>query len=176
MNATLKLSACLFMGLFGTSLAQAEEAPEIPKKVLKELDFMVGTWETDFYENDEKIGFATHERKWSPGEHCLIFSASVELHGKKFDATGISGWSAKGKAVVEHWYCSNGASITVRYPLGKMKSDAWEGTHRLVVADGTEQKGECRLEKGQEQWVYTVEREQDGKKMTAKNITRKVSE
>ncbi len=57
-----------------------------------------------------------------------------------------------------------------------MKSDAWEGTHRLVEADGKEKKGKCKLEKGDDQWVYTAEWEEDSKKMTAKNVTRKVKE
>ena len=54
-----------------------------------------------------------------------------------------------------------------------MKNNAWEGTHRFVEADGKEKKGACRLEKGEDQWVYTSEWDDDGKKVTEKNITRK---
>lgn len=175
MNTTLRLSACLFMGLVGASFVQADET-EIPKKVLKELEFMVGKWETEMMENGVTVGKATHERKWAPGEYCLLFSWSMELKGKKMKATGISGWNVKGKAVVEHWYGSDGSSLTVRYPIGKMKSDAWEGTHRLVEADGTEKKGKCKLEKSDDQWVYTAEWEKDGKTLTEKNVTRKIKE
>jgi hypothetical protein len=100
----------------------------------------------------------------------------MELKGKKMEAIGISGWNEKGKAVVEHWYGSDGSSLTVRYPIGKMKSDAWEGTHRLVEAGGIETKGKCRLEKGDDQWIYTVESEDGGKKVTSRNVTRKVKE
>ena len=174
MKFAMSLSACLFLTCFATSFAQAEETASIPKQVLKELDFMVGTWETEMKEDGVTVGKATHERKWAPGEYCLRFSWSMELKGQKMEAIGISGWTVKGKAVVEHWYGSDGSFSTVRYPLGKMKSDAWEGTHRLVEADGKERKGKCRLEKGDDQWVYTAEWEEDGKKITARNVTKKI--
>jgi hypothetical protein len=157
-------------------LAQAEEPNPIPKKVLKELDFMVGKWETEMTEDGVKVGKAFGERKWSPGKYCLTFTWSMELKGKKMEAIGISGWNVNGKAVVEHWYGSDGSSLTVRYPIRKMKSDAWEGTHRLVEADGKETKGKCRLDKGDDQWIYTVESEVEGKKITSRNVTRKVKE
>lgn len=176
MRNAFTLSAGVFVGLFVVSLANAQDSDGIPKKVLKELEFMVGKWETEMMDGGVTVGKATHERKWAPGKYCLLFSWSMELKGEKVESRGISGWNVKGKAVVEHWYGSNGASITVRYPLGKMKNDAWEGTHRLVEPDGTEKKGKCRLEKGEDQWIFTTEWEEDGKKVTSKNVTRKIKE
>jgi len=174
MAKIFSIPTAFIVALFVTSMVSAQESDGIPQKVLKELEFMVGQWETDVYENGEKVGTTSHERKWSPGRYCLLFSTSIEMNGEKFDATGISGWTRNGRAVVEHWYGSNGASLTVRYPLRKMKENVWEGTHHLVNADGTKRKGSCKLEKGNAQWIYTVEWEEDGVKKSSRSVTRKV--
>ena len=137
---------------------------------------MAGKWQTNVYEDDKKVGSSVGERKWAPGKYCLQFSTSLEINGEKFEGTGISGWTRKGRAIVEHWYASNGASLTVRYPLNKMKGNVWEGTHHLVNADGTERKGPCKLEKGNDEWTYTSEWEQDGKTLSRKSVSRKVQE
>lgn len=57
-----------------------------------------------------------------------------------------------------------------------MKGNVWEGTHHLINADGTERKGPCKLEKGNDQWTYTSEWEQDGKTLSRKSVSRKVQE
>lgn len=176
MNKLICLSVVFSIGLVVTSSASAQDSDGIPKKALKELDFMAGKWQSEVYENGNKIGTTSHERKWSPGKYCLLFSTSVEVNGETFDASGISGWTRKGRAIVEHWYGSNGASLTVRYPFNKMNGNVWEGTHHLVNADGTERKGPCKLEKGDDQWTYTTEWEEDGEKKSSRSVTRKVKE
>ena len=177
MSIRLSLFCVVLSGLAFSSPLRAEETSSIPDTVLNELEFMVGRWETEMMENGEKVGSATHERKWSVDKHCLVFTWSMELHGEKVEATGISGWNPKGKAVVEHWYGSDGAYLSIRWPIGKMKMDAWEGIHRFVKPDGKESKSPCRLEKGDAQWIFTTEWEDaEGNKVSGKNITRKVSE
>jgi hypothetical protein len=176
MKVALTLCVGFFLSLVVTSLAIADEATPIPKKVLKELNFMAGKWQTDMTEDGVAVGTATHERKWSPGEYCLIMNWCADKDGVKSYATAVSGWNPKGKAVVEHWYGSDGSYGSVRYPLGKMKNDAWEGTHRFIEADGKEMKGSCRLEKGDGQWIFTADWEDEGKKVTMRNVTRKVKE
>ena len=58
-----------------------------------------------------------------------------------------------------------------------MTEDAWAGTHRFISADGTEMKGTCRLQKkGDNEWIFTADWEEDGKTLTMKNFTRKVKE
>ena len=157
--------------------SNASAADPVPEKALKELKFMAGKWQTDLTEGGEKVGTTHHERKWAPGKHCLIMTSRAVRNGVETHATGISGWNAKGKAIVEHWYVSDGLSGTVRYPLAKMTEDAWVGTHRFIAADGTEMKGKCRLEKkGPDEWVFTADWEEDGKVLTMKNFTRKVKE
>lgn len=168
--------AGLFVCVIVASSATADEARPIPKKVLKELSFMVGKWQTEMTEEGVKVGTATHERKWSPGEHCLIMTWCAEKDGVKRYATAVSGWNVKGNAVVEHWYGSDGSSGYVRYPVRKMKADAWEGTHGFIDSDGKEFKGSCRLEKGDDQWIFTFDWEDEGKKVTRRNVTRKVKE
>lgn len=176
MNTSLKMIAGLFVGLFVASLAQAEEPASIPKKVLKELDFMVGKWESEVTDNGVSGGTANGERKWAVGQHCITSTWILDGSGIKMKATGISGWNAKGKAVVEHWYDTNGGYFTVRYPIQKMKNDAWEGTLRFVDADGKEFKGTCRLEKGEDQWSWNAEWGDEGNKTVRKTINRKVKD
>ena len=76
MKKALSLSLAFVLGLFITSVASAQDKESIPKKALKELDFMAGRWQSEMYENGEKIGTAIGERKWSPEKYCLLFSAS----------------------------------------------------------------------------------------------------
>lgn len=168
----MAISICLCV----TSMANAQDSDGIPKKVLKELEFMVGKWETEMYEDGKKVGTSTGERKWAPGKYCLLFSASLDVDGDKFEGTGISGWTRKGRAVVEHWYGSDGSSLTVRYPLNKMKNGVWEGTFRLVEADGQVILKQCKLQKGKDEWIFTTEWEEDGEKKSSRNLTRKVKE
>ena len=54
-----------------------------------------------------------------------------------------------------------------------MKGNVWEGTHHLVNSDGTERKGPCKLEKGNDEWTYTVEWEENGEKKSSKEVSRK---
>ena len=161
--------------LFVNSYSHAQDG--IPKKAIKELDYMAGKWKTEVYENGKKIGTTEHERKWAPEKYCLHFTTTVNINDQSFKASGISGWTRKGRAVVEHWYGSNGASLTVRYPIRKMTADAWEGTYHRVDPDGKERKGPCRLEKkSADEWIYTSEWEEDGKKQSSKSITTRVKQ
>ena len=56
-----------------------------------------------------------------------------------------------------------------------MKRDAWEDTRRFIDAEGREFEGECRLTKGNGQWIYTADWEDEGKKVML-NVTRKVKD
>jgi hypothetical protein len=97
MNRILSITVAISIGLVVTSVSNAQDPDVIPKKALKELDFMAGKWQTDVYEDDKKVGSSVGERKWAPGKYCLQFSTSLEINGEKFEGTGISGWTRKGK-------------------------------------------------------------------------------
>lgn len=146
----------------------------IPRKVLRELRFMVGEWKSETSTNGEKTGTAHHTRRWAPGRHGLIMTWQATENGAPVNALGISGWNAKNAEVLEHWYDSLGRYGTVRYPLNKITTDAWEGTAHRVYPDGTTSEGKCRLEKGDGRWVFTIVGEENGKPLTVRNHTRKV--
>ena len=86
----------------------------------------VGTWESETFENGEKIGADADKRRWAPGKHCLIMTSSGEESGAKLDTTRLSGWDAQGKQLVEHWYTSQGLYAAIRYPLAGMKKERLE--------------------------------------------------
>ena len=81
MKTAWRISLALLVCLSFSVTTSAEETTPIPKKVLKELDFMAGTWETELTEGGEKVGTSHHERKWSPGKHCLIMTSRAERNG-----------------------------------------------------------------------------------------------
>ena len=170
----LAVVAVLFSA--GLSYGGEQEQTGVPEEVLKELSFMVGKWETKMFENGVEVGTATHERKWAPGGHCLIMTWLGEKDGVKIHGTAVSGWNAKTKQVVEHWYCSDGIYVSIHYPFAKMTEDAWVGSASVVEADGKVYREKCRLYKGKDQWVFTSVREVAGQKVTLRNVTRKVKE
>jgi len=157
-----------------TPNATAGESAPIPKEALRALRFFVGTWESETFENGEKIGRDADKRRWAPGKHCLIMTSSGEEGGAKTATTGLSGWDAKGKQLVEHWYTSQGLYAAIRYPLAGMKKDVWEGSLTVIFGDGKAFDGECELKKTEDGFVWTARWEQDGKESIRKSVARRV--
>jgi hypothetical protein len=156
------------------STATAGEPAEISAEALKALKFFVGNWEGETFENGEKIGTDADKRRWAPGKHCLIMTSSGEESGAQVSSSGLSGWDAKGKQLVEHWYGSQGLYAAVRYPLRDMKDDLWKGTFTVIFGDGQAFDGDCELKKTEEGFVWTARWEQDGKENVRKSIARRV--
>jgi hypothetical protein len=137
---------------------------------------MVGNWRTVMTEDGVEVGIATHQRRWSPDKNALIMTWKDNLKGGAHSSTAVSGWNAKEKAIVEHWYGSDGSYGVITYPLEKMTQKSWEGTHRWVMPDGKVTSGECRLEKGNSQWVFTADWEVEGKRVKVENLTKKTGQ
>ena len=135
---------------------------------------MIGQWKSEVTVNGEDQGTATHQRMWVPGRHGLRMSWQGESDGAVVHAFGISGWDSQKKAIVENWHDALGNHTSVIYPLEKMTKSAWEGTARRVYPDGSVSEGSCKLEKGDEQWIFTVDGEKEGKPEKVRNVTRKV--
>jgi hypothetical protein len=172
-TTVMALAAVLFV--CGVAVAQGP-GPDVPEKVLRELEFMVGNWRTVMTEDGERVGVATHQRRWSPNRKTLIMTWKDNYRGESTSATAVSGWNAKEKAVVEHWYGSDGTYGSITYPLDRMTENSWEGTSQWVLGDGEVTGGKCRLVKGDDQWVFTADRTIDGKRVKVKNVTKKTGQ
>jgi hypothetical protein len=156
------------------SPAIGADPTSVPEKVLKELNFMAGKWETVATEGNNPYRTLSDERVWSPGKHCLIFAWSGEKDGTKLFASAISGWNQTINQVTEHWYYSDGTWFEVRYPVDKMKDGVWEGTMSWCEPDGRKITGTCRLEKGNDEYTWIAEWTEGGQKQVAKLRTHKI--
>ena len=164
---------CSLLVVTASSHAQ-ESTNEMPEKARQELDFMVGTWKSQFFVKDNQTGHSIHNRQWTKGKECMLFTSSGESNGAPISATGISGWNAAEKAIVEHWYLSGGGYIHIVYPLSKMTEHEWIGTSRVVYADGTMTEGPVKLVKGNDRWTFTSRWRVDGEELTTRNETHKI--
>lgn len=154
------------------SIVDAEESNGIPKNARKALQYFVGNWESDVYQNGEKLGTSKGIRKWAPGKHSVVMTTSASENDIEVHTSGISGWDAQGQQLVEHWFGSNGLYAAVRYPLRGMKKDSWSGNFSVTFGDGKSYDGDCELQVKPDGWVWTARWKQDGKEMVRKSVTR----
>ena len=150
----------------------AADSPGIPKKALDAMKFFVGKWEGGSTVNGEEIAKENDERSWVPGKYCLTMKGSGIEKGARIQYSGICGWDAKGKQLVENWHASDGLSVVVRYPLKKMGVDAFEGRIKVTLGDGTVIQGKCRLDKTDDGFVFTSPADEEGK--VRKGVSRRV--
>jgi hypothetical protein len=140
--------------LLATSMVvgQAEEtsAPAMPKEVRSAIEFMAGEWESKTNFGDEKLEGRSY-RKWSPDRTCLLMHGESE----RSKATGITGWDAAAKQVVETWYNSIGERVELRYNI--VSDTVWEGTATVQFPGEEESKGTIRLERdGDNAFTFTA--------------------
>ena len=157
-----------------TAVASAAEGPAIPKKALDAMEFFVGKWEGQGTEDGKKLEGELDERKWAPGKHCITMNSKAVEGGVPLRYFGVTGWDAKGKQLVEHWYGSNGMYVIIRYPLAKMKEDIWKGNARVTYGDGTTYKATCQLNKTNAGYRWRSTWEEEGKQMVRESIARRV--
>ena len=172
--ASLTAVVALWMMAPTTIGAPADESARVPKKALDALRFFVGNWESETIENGEKIGQDSDKRRWAPGKHCVTMVSSGDEGGALLHSSGLSGWDAKSKQLLEHWYGSRGLYAAVGYPLDGMGKDVWKGTFTVIFADGKAYDGECELEKTEDGFVWTARWKQEGKEFVRKSIARRV--
>ena len=108
---------------FLTSSSSVTDAGEMPAHVKATLGKIVGDWTMET-EVDGKKRSSDFSIKWTINETVLIFTWSGidAVTGEKASSTGILGWDAVRKLVVEHEVTSTGAT--------------YDGTHH-IFEDGT---------------------------------------
>jgi len=126
----------------GVSFAQ-EEAPQMPEKVRKALEWRIGTWEIAIAGENRK---GTLINRWNPGKNCIVADVHGINDGKPFFATQIVGWDGVSKDGIHSMMVNQFQNWTGQ---GRITSDTTEegplsgfrfgkkytGRHRLVKQD-----------------------------------------
>jgi hypothetical protein len=161
--------------LLAASTALNAGATGLPKDAETEMEFRVGKWESiGFIDGVEQSKPGSEVTRWVPGKYCIQITGSFVEDGTEITASGLVGWDADKKQLVEHWYSSDGGYSSFRYFLGKRK-DSWVGTFTWVYPDGRKLEGESVVQKkGKNKWDWKASYLEDGKKHTWRTINRRV--
>ena len=143
-------------------ISVAQSTPQVPKKILDEMQFLVGEWETEgTYQGADFRG--TYAATSAPGKHCLIMNSKSSA----MTATGVNGWDPTTKDIVETWYRTDGFRIEQRF--SHMTESVWEGTVVLQDTSGETQRGTIRLEKGADGNSFIFTGSVDGESLVVRN-------
>ncbi|NLY02083.1 MAG: hypothetical protein GXY83_38865 [Rhodopirellula sp.] len=158
--------------------AVAAEPANIPARAIKAMNSLVGAWQGEDITDGKKLGTNRASWRWVPGKYCLRIQWSGthdgSHEGMESQFAGICGWDARAGAVVEHWYGSQGHSLTNCYPLDKMKENVWEGTFAFTAADGKRSEGECQFTTMPDEGVWIGRSTKDGKEVIFKSVSHRV--
>lgn len=174
MRLTLVSFGVLSVVLAVTARGHAAVPSSVPQKALDELAYRVGEWTSTGFSDGVEQPKPGHEvTKWEPGKYCIQIRGSFVENGVEIHASGLVGWDAEKKQLIEHWYASDGSYATFRYALDK-KKDSWVGTFAWIYSDGTKLEGPSVVEKkSPDEWEWNAFYERDGEKHTWRTINRK---
>lgn len=146
----------------------------VPEAALNELKYRVGKWESVGYTDGKKqedLGVETTE--WADGQYATRVKGSWVEGGARFYASGLIGWDADKKQLVEQWYVSDGGRATFRYNLDQ--KDVWDGSFTWVYGDGRKYEGKSVVEKkSNDEWEWNASYAADGKEHTWRTVNRRV--
>ena len=93
-----------------------QQQVNVPKGILKGLQFFVGTWKTKGRVGDTSIT-GTWSAGWARGDRCLIVQASYDdaVAKQQFAVAEVVGWDAARKQTTHHKLRSNGECYTLRW-------------------------------------------------------------
>jgi hypothetical protein len=125
----------------------AQEAAGLPAEIVKELDSIVGTWETKGKVGDkDQTGKFT--LRWARTEDkrkvCLFGRFSYKVGDTEQSGVTLIGWNAARKCIEDRGFDANGG-CDVLYWTVKSPTE-WQG-EELMVEGGKEIKGKIRLVK-----------------------------
>ena len=116
----MTLLACMF----ATAMAYGQERVKVPDKIIKELQWMVGTWKVEGGSIENKVD-GTWSARWSPGKHCLMRQSSHKAGNQTLVGIGVIGWDGATERIVEQVFFSNNDSALLRWKV--LPSGNWEG-------------------------------------------------
>ena len=165
--------------LFALSIVSASVAVEsagIPKVILDQLEYRVGTWEsTLLIDGVEQPGKNREVTEWAAGGKYATGTTQCFVEdGATRNSVGVSGWNPERKQLVEHWHVSDGAYGGFYYKIDKEKG-AWVGTFRYIEPSGKRIEGKSVVEKkSNDEWIWKGSWVEDGKERTRSAVNHRV--
>lgn len=155
--------------------SSAAEPTNIPELALKAMEYRVGKWESDGYIDGVKQAKPGHETtKWTPGHYAIVCVQDFEEGGKVMHGTGLIGWDAERRQLVEHWYTADGSTAAYYYTLDANKR-AGVGTFKWVYPDGRFVEGKSVVQmKTDDEWEWNASYMEAGKERTWQTVNRRV--
>ena len=171
---TIALVAVAAAVAFLGNMVLAQEPVGIPEEIVKELDYLAGTWNVEGkVEGKEQTGGFTCRwaRTADKKKVCLIGRFSYKTGDEARSGVTLIGWNAAKKCIEDHGFDANGGNGTLCW---KIESPTLLRGEVSMVEDGQEVKGKAVLvKKGPSEFVYEAELE-NGE--VARVVCRKVKE
>lgn len=154
----LTVSIVAFAVLCG--VVHAQEPAGIPDSIIKELDSLVGTWETEGKVGD-KVQTGGFTCRWVRTEDkkkvCLIGHFSYTTEGAARSGVTLIGWNAAKKCIEDRGFDANGGNAVLCWTV--KSPTEWQGEVSMVV-NGQEVKSKAVLiKKGTSEVVMESESE-----------------
>jgi hypothetical protein len=167
MRFPISAAICATLVASSAVVSLAQDSKQVPDRVLKQLEFMAGTWDEETVSDDGPEKTLKSVRRWAPGKHCLIVEWKGIFEGVTVHATGVTGWDGEAKELVEHWFMSDGMYFRTVYPVEQITDKQWTGTTSWIGPDGKRITAACKLMKdGNNKFFWSAEWDVDGKKMS----------
>jgi hypothetical protein len=131
------MSAITVLTLLGAT-AWGQESSGIPDNIIKELDFFVGTWESEGKIGDvtETGRFTCRWARTDDGKQCcLIGRFSYKRGDKTRSGVTLLGWNAAKKCIEDRGFDGNGGNGRLLWTVES--PDTWKG-EMTFVEDGKE--------------------------------------
>jgi hypothetical protein len=154
LSIALALTAAILVG--GVNVA--EEPAGVPEKVVKDLEYLVGTWEFEGKTGDDVMA-GTVSYRWARSKgkekYALLENWSYKEGGTPVTGVGLMGWNAAWNCLVESG-CNSAGDCFMTHWVGKSPTE-WQGEFTDSIA-GKEVEGRGVLvKKGPAEFVYEGE-------------------
>jgi hypothetical protein len=144
-------STVLFLVVFLTAGVGWSQERRVPDEILRELNYMVGTWKAE-----GKVGEIAVQGKWStrwaPGKHCLMRESSVDIEGVMVTGIGVIGWDPAAERITEQVFFDNNDAALLKWKV--LPSGEWEGTLTATQLGQPIERTVKLIKKGSGEMVY----------------------
>jgi len=152
------IGSVVLLAVLFVNVCVAQEPAGVPEEVVKELSYLVGTWQ---YEGEigGKASKGTATYRWAPNKEkqkfCLVTHWMSTPEGKSQPGISLMGWNAADKCIVETGFGSQGNLYLTHWVVKSPEQWRSESSH---VIDG--EKVEVRgviVKKGPSEFVFEGE-------------------
>ena len=151
LSIALALTAAILVG----NVTVAQEPAGVPENIVKELDYLVGTWNAEGKVGDDE-STGRFSCRWARLKDrkkvCLIGNWSYTVGGKTEIGANIIGWDAVRKCIEDRGFSDQGGCATLRWTV--KSPTEWRGeVHDILDGEEIEAKAEI-TKKGNSEFVY----------------------